>query len=89
MRPLLLQFEESSSATSAVTEIINRQTEERMTEIQRIIAGTKTLTEVRAETNDSDIQGIMAGTSTCTRVRAEVNDADPHGQYRYGLAIPT
>lgn len=89
MRPLLLHFEESSSAISEVTNKVTRQTEEMLTEIQRIVAGTKTLSEVRAETNDSDIRGIIAGTSTCTRVRAESNDTDPHCEGRHGLAIPT
>jgi hypothetical protein len=93
MRPLLLHFEESTSAKVTDAKKAARHSEMPMTEIQRIVAGTKTLSEIRAEANDADphiqIQLIAAGTSTCTRVRAEPNDADPHGQYRHGLAIPT
>jgi len=92
MRPLLLHFEESTSAKSAEPKEITRQFKEPLTEIQRIVAGTKTLSEIRAEANDADphiqIQLIAAGTSTCTRVRAEANDADPHARNRHGLAIP-
>ena len=92
MRPLLLHFEESTSATSTDTKEASRQSEMPMTEIQRIVAGTKTLSEIRAEANDADphtqIQLIAAGTSTCTRVRAEANDPDPHVRNQHGLAIP-
>lgn len=86
MRPLLLHFEETTSDTDA--KVGSRQSEIQMTGIQRIAAGTRTLSEVRAEANDTDIQGIVAGTSTCTRVLAEGNDTDPHVQNRNGLAIP-
>ena len=92
MRPLLLHFEESTSANLTDAEKDARHSEIPMTEIQRIVAGTKTLSEIRAETNDTDshieIQLIAAGTSTCTRVRAEANDADPEARNRNGLAIP-
>lgn len=92
MRPLLLHFEESTSTKLTDTKRTERQSETPMTEIQRIVAGTKTLSEIRAEANDADphipIQLIAAGTSTCTRVRAEANDSDPHARNRNGLAIP-
>jgi hypothetical protein len=92
MRPLLLHFEESTSAKLTDKKNAVRQSELPMTEIQRIVAGTKSLSEIRAEANDADphiqIQLIAAGTSTCTRVRAEANDADPHARNRNGLAIP-
>jgi ElaB/YqjD/DUF883 family membrane-anchored ribosome-binding protein len=92
MRPLLLHFEEPTSAISAEAKKVTRQNEELLSEIQRIVAGTKTLSEIRAEANDADahiqMQLIAAGTSTCTRVRAEANDADPHARNRNGLAIP-
>lgn len=92
MRPLLLHFEESTSEKSAEPKKITHLSKEPLTEIQRIVAGTKTLSEIRAEADDADphiqIQLIAAGTSTCTRVRAEANDADPHARNRNGLAIP-
>lgn len=92
MRPLLLHFEESTSIKLTDTEKSARHSEIPMTEIQRMVAGTKTLSEIRAESNDADphiqIQLVAAGTSTCTRIRAEANDADPHAQNRNGLAIP-
>lgn len=68
------------------------QSKDPLTEIQRLVAGTKTPSEIRAEANDADphtqIQLIAAGTSTCTRVRAEANDPDPHNRNQNGLAIP-
>jgi len=54
MRPLLLHFEESTSAKSTDAKKTARDSEMPMTEIQRIVAGTKTISEILAEANDVD-----------------------------------